>query len=123
MCDDHRLYCDRCPRAIEISYYDPFYQRATEGLPENHTWKEAMARVEPLLKPCSCGGRFSATDQRHCFVCGSPVPEASGKDLSPYTGCEDTDRDPNPDEQAAYDRFEAEFLRTEGLWIGRDPTA
>lgn len=117
MCDDHRLHCDRCPRAVEIGYYDPTYERATEGLPAQSTWEQIMARVEPFLKPCVCGGRFGATDRRHCYACGATVPEASGKDLSPYTGHEDSDRDPTPAEQAEFDRFEAEFIRRGDIWL------
>jgi hypothetical protein len=64
-CDDHRLYRDRCPRAIE---------------------------------------------------CGAIVPEAATHDLLPYAGCEDSNRDPTPEEQAAYDKFEAAFIGRENLW-------
>ena len=85
MCDDHRLYCNRCPRAVEISFYDPVFEQAVEGLSEESTWEQAMARVEPLLKACPCGGRYGSTELRHCFACGSLVPEAFGKDSDLYT--------------------------------------
>jgi ribosomal protein S27AE len=117
MCDDHRLYCQRCPRAVEIGYYDPVYDRAIQGLPDGYTWEQSMARVEPLLRPCTCGGRFSATDRRHCIACGGPIPEASGKDVSPYIGHEDSDRDPTPVEEAEFDRFEKEFVRRHDIWL------
>ena len=117
MCDDHRLYCNRCPHAVEISFYDPVYERAVEGLTEESTWVQAMARVEPLLKSCSCGGRFGSTELRHCYMCGSLVLDAFGKDLDPYTGSEDKDREPTPDEQAMYDQFAAEFIRLEDIWM------
>jgi hypothetical protein len=44
------------------------------------------------------------------------VPAAAGKDLAPYVGCEDGARDPTSAEQAAYDAFEAEFIRRDRLW-------
>ena len=117
MCDDHRLYCDRCPRAVEVSYYDPVLRREVDQLPAEHSWEQVMAAIEPLLRPCRCGGRFRGLAPRHCFRCGAEVPAAAGKDLSPYTGCEDADRDPTPEEQAAFDRFEAEYIRRKRLWV------
>ena len=115
-CDDYRLYCDRCPRAVEVSYYGPVCKAALDQLPGQRAWEEIMATIEPLLRPCSCGGRFRGDAPRRCFVCGAVVPEAARKDLSPYIGCEDGSHDPTPEEQAAYDRFEAEFIRRERLW-------
>ena len=37
MCDDHRLYCDQCPRAIEVSYYDPVLRREVGQLLARHS--------------------------------------------------------------------------------------
>jgi hypothetical protein len=115
-CDDHRLYCDRCPRAIEISYYDQNYGKVLVTLGQGHTREQIMAAMEPLLRPCRCGGRFRDTSPRHCFTCGAVVPEAPTHDLSPYTGCEDSNREPTEEEQAAYDKFDAAFIGRENLW-------
>ena len=115
-CDDHRLYCDRCPRAIEISYYDANYSRILNTLGQSHAREQIMAATEPLLKPCVCGARFRDAAPRHCFACGVVVPEAAMHDLSPYTGCEDSDRDPTTEERAEYDSFEAAFIGREDLW-------
>lgn len=115
--DDHRLYCDRCPQAIEIRFHDPTYRRVCARLPAQHTWEQIMTAIEPLLQPCECGGRFRGDSPRRCFTCGAAVPAAAHQDLSPYTGCEGPEsRDPSPEEQAAYDRFENEFLRRDHLW-------
>jgi hypothetical protein len=114
--NEHRMYCDRCPRAVEVSYYDPTYKRITNRLPAPRTWEQVMAAIEPLLRDCSCGGRFRADAPRHCFSCGAVVPAAADKDLWPYTGCEDAERDPSPEEQAEFDRFEAAFVVREGIW-------
>jgi hypothetical protein len=115
-CDDHRLYCDHCPRAREISYYDPELRGVTDRLSAQRTWEQLMAAVEPLLRACSCGGRFRADAPRHCFSCGAVVLAAAGKDLSPYTGCEDAKRAPTPEEQAGFDRFEAVFVQRMDIW-------
>ena len=116
MFDDFRLYCDRCPRAVEVSFYDSVCMDAVDRLPDERTWKQAMAAIEPRLRPCWCGGKFRGDAPRHCFTCGAAVPAAELKDLSPYTGCEDADRDPSPEEQATFGVFEAEFIGREGLW-------
>src|SRR5438445_8608145 len=114
-CDDHLLYCDQCPRAIEISYYDANYDRILNTLGQGHTREQIMAAMEPLLKPCVCGGRFRDTAPRHGFACGAIVPEAAVHDLFPYTGCEESDRGPTAQEEAQYHKFEATFIGRENL--------
>jgi len=115
--DDHKLYCDRCPRAVEIGYYSPQYRKAMESLPAERTWELVMQTIEPLLKSCVCEGRFRASAPGRCFSCGTVAEEAAGKDLSPYIGCEDEDRDPTEEEQAKYDRFESEFIIQKDIWV------
>jgi hypothetical protein len=115
-CDDNRLYCDSCPCAIEVGYYDPEYTEVINRLEPGPKREQIMAAMEPLLKPCKCGGRFRDTSPRHCFACGAVVPEAAGHDLYPYIGCEGTDRDPTTAEQEEYDRFDAGFIRRTDLW-------
>jgi hypothetical protein len=115
-CDDHRLYCDACPRAIEISYYDPNYVKVLNNLGQGHTREQIMATVEPLLKPCKCGGRYRDKSPRHCFSCWTVVPAAATHDLTPYIGCEDSDRDPTAAEQAEYEKFDAAFVGRTDLW-------
>jgi hypothetical protein len=115
-CDDYQLYCDRCPRAIEVSYYDPNYNKVINQFGQGRTREQIMAAMEPLLKACKCGGRFRDTSPRHCFECGAVVPEAATHDLTPYLGCEDLDRDPTAAEQAAYEKFAATFIARSDLW-------
>jgi hypothetical protein len=125
-CDDYHLCCDQCPKAIEVSFYDPVCKAAVDQLPGSRTWEDVMAALEPLLRSCSCGGRFRGNSPRRCFMCGATVPSAAGKDLSPYLGCEDGSRDPTAEQQATFDRFEAEFVGREGLWANShdgDPDA
>ena len=120
--DAYLLYCDRCARAAEVSFYDSGMvavrnELKRQGTPSpNH---EALMRgIEGRLLLCSCGGCFRHDASRRCFRCGAEVVTGEpGVDLSPYTGCEDQqDRDPTAEEQAVYDRFVAEFIRKVGLW-------
>lgn len=117
-CDDYRLYCDRCPRAVEVSFYDPVCMAAVDALPVARTWESTMAAIEPLLRPCRCGGRFRGDAPRYCFLCGAEVPAAARKDLSPHYEGVELGREPTEAEQSAYDRFEAEFVGRENLWAG-----
>jgi hypothetical protein len=120
--DAYLLYCDRCPRAAEVSFYDPGMDRVRRELTRENIpdpgYEALMRGIEARLLPCSCGGRFRHDASRRCFHCGAEVVTGEpGVDLSPYTGCEDQqDRDPTDEEQAVYDRFVAEFIRKEGHW-------
>ncbi|MEZ6141003.1 MAG: hypothetical protein R3B84_10565 [Zavarzinella sp.] len=116
-CDDYRLYCDQCPRAVEISYYDPNFSTLMNSLGQDPERQDIMAAMEPLLKPCLCGGHFHDQAPRHCFDCGMMIIEAANYDLSPYIGCEDTTREPTAEEQAKYDSFERTFIGRDDLWI------
>jgi ribosomal protein S27AE len=118
MIDDYRLYCDRCPRAIEISLYDDTLSATERRLPAGHDRRQLMAAVEPRLRPCRCGGRYRDAAPRRCFRCNAEVvaDDPAGVDLSPYIGPEDQGREPTDAEQRQFDLHEREFVRTEGLW-------
>lgn len=115
-CDDHRLYCDRCPRAVEVSYYDATYSRVVDH--SASSWDRIMAVIEPLLRPCDCGGPFRGRAARRCPACGVVVPAAADKDLSPYLG--DDDDDPGEENLAAFEAFEAAFIRRAAVWTDAD---
>jgi hypothetical protein len=117
-CDDYRLYCDGCPRAIEVSFYDPVLAAAQKGQPDGNARERLMNAIEPLLRPCVCGGRYRDRAARRCFRCNSAVivEEAAGIDLLPYVGCEDQNRDPTDDEIERHEAFEREYVRTTELW-------
>jgi hypothetical protein len=107
-CDDYRLYCDRCPQAIEVSYYDPGLRRL---LGDRSDWVAVMAVIESALQGCGCGGRFRGDAARRCFDCGAVVQLAAGKDLMPDFWADlDVDR-----AQVQWDEFAAKFLG-EGRW-------
>ena len=118
-CDDYRLYCDSCPQAIEISFYDKALDAIQKGLPSGHDRIQLMQAIEPRLRPCSCGGHFKDHSPRRCFSCKSIViaEDAAGVDLSPYTGVEDQDREPTETEQRQFDAYLREFVHhDEDLW-------
>ncbi len=115
-CDDYRLYCDHCPHAVEISFYDPVCMAVVDRLPDDRSWEMTMAAIEPLLRPCECGGRFRGGAPRRCFACVSEVPAAARKDLLPHYEGVDLAREPTAEQQAEFDRFEAEFIGREHLW-------
>ncbi len=115
-CDDYRLYCDRCPRAVEVSFYDPVQLEAVSALPKGPTWEQTIAAIEPLLRPCQCGGQFRGKAPRHCFRCGATVPAAADKDLLPHYVGTEPDGDPTAEEQEQFDRFEADFVQRKDLW-------
>src|SRR5947209_6339576 len=77
-CDDYRLYCGRCPRAVEVGFYDPLCRAAVDNLPAGRTWEQTMAAIEPLRRPCGCGGQFRGAAPRRCPAallrvrCGGP---------------------------------------------------
>ena len=117
-CDDDRLYCDRCPRCVEVSWYDDVYQRIEKAVPTGRKDYELfMPVVESMLRACRCGGRFRYAAPRRCFACSAVVVEEAGVDLSPYSAwCDDRDRDATDDEQAAYDEFVKAFVVGDEPW-------
>lgn len=115
-CDDYRLYCDRCPCAVEVSFYDPVCVAAVSALPKGRTWEQTMAAIEPLLRPCRCGGQFRGNAPRHCFRCGAILPAAVNKDLYPHHVGVEPHGEPTVEEQEQFDRFEADFILRKDLW-------
>lgn len=110
------LYCDCCPTAVEISYYDSRIASLRSQLNEDFDGGKLLEGIEKGLNLCTCGGSFRVTSPRRCFQCATIVLNESGADLSPYTGCENEDRDPTAEEQARYEAFEERFVRKSNLW-------
>jgi len=70
MSDIYSLNCTKCPTCVHIDLYDPtfssLYMRLggyTEGL---------NRKLEMILKPCECGGTFSAQAPYRCPHCLAP---------------------------------------------------
>lgn len=117
--DDWLLYCNACPQAVEVSFYDPVARKVLARLSptECSTWEGKMEALCAFLKSCSCGGRFDAHASRRCFDCNAAVIAGETVDLSIFTGCEDDpDRDATDTEQKQYDDWRSAFVRTSGLW-------
>ena len=119
--DDHyRLYCDRCPKQAEISFYDAGMNAIRDAIVKqnrNIDHSSLMQGIESRLNRCVCGGSFRAGAARRCYHCKAEVVTDSGVDVSIYTGCEDQqDRDPTPEEMTAYETWLAEYVRTSDLW-------
>ena len=74
-CDDWRLYCDSCPIAIEVSFYDGHVDDLRKQLPDHSDLLNAIARD---LVPCNCGGSFQYAAARRCFTCKSVVVTDAG---------------------------------------------
>src|SRR5579884_2738134 len=62
--DEYFLYCNRCPMRVEVSYYDPVFERVYKQVRQTYRTGEAelyvalMRAIEPHLKSCLCGGIF-----------------------------------------------------------------
>ena len=113
-CDNWRLYCDACPIAIEVSFYDSHVAelraRAGDG---NPALLDAISRD---LAPCTCGGTFHYAAARRCFSCKSAVVTDAGVDLFPFTGCEMSGDDPTDDQWAIFEDYESQFLVPTAVW-------
>jgi predicted RNA-binding Zn-ribbon protein involved in translation (DUF1610 family) len=121
--DDYRLYCDRCPNSVEVSYYDDVCRRLDEerraDMPAG--WPAAAGKralIEEYLRPCDWGGTYRFNAARRCPACQQPVVvDEPWVDLFPsINGVEMQDRDPTPEEQHLYERFAAPHIRTHDLW-------
>src|SRR5262249_47269956 len=123
MSDDYRLYCDRCPNSVEVSYYDDVCRHLDEerraDVPEG--WPGEVAKgelIEQYLRPCDWGGSYQFNAARRCPTCQQPVVvDEPWVDLSPsINGSELEDRDPTLEEQDVYEQFTAAHIRTRDLW-------
>jgi hypothetical protein len=102
--DGYYLYCDRCPKRVDVSIYDPVMRDAPSV-----SYSELMAWIECRLRPCDCGGSFRHDAPRRCHQCGtvlSGVDPADGVDVWPGDGSMF-----HPGNEAAMDAFAARFIR------------
>jgi hypothetical protein len=110
--DEWWLYCTRCPRHAEVSYYAPIVAKLRrDGAIES--------RIEALLRPCTCGGTFSFAASRRCPSCSSVVLAAeSGADIFPevFGAPAGPDGEPSEQQTAEAEAFERNFVRREDLW-------
>ena len=63
------LYCDKGSSTLKFGSYNPNYQRIVG---HKHPWTltvEEKAKLENLLAPCKCGGRFRFSAPPLCPFC------------------------------------------------------
>jgi hypothetical protein len=120
--DCYFLWCDQCPRRVEVSFYDePMKQIQAEVAKQDKEsrYEPLMRAIENRLQSCVCGGHFRHDSPRRCFSCNFEVIVGdTAMDLSPCTGWEDhPERDPTAEEEERYNRFQREFVRKDSLWL------
>ena len=78
------LYCDTCPRRVDVSVYDSAFQEIEQQVSDTHTAQEmdsnylglVMPAVEARLRPCACTGHFKFGITPRCLYCATPVANA-----------------------------------------------
>ena len=78
------LYCDTCPRRVDVSVYDSVFQEIEKQIKKAHTAQElednylalVMPAVEARLRPCSCTGHFKHGTTPRCLHCGTSITDA-----------------------------------------------
>lgn len=110
--DSWFLYCDRCPRRAEVSFYDPVVSQLGD-IPATDRFHE----IERRLRPCSCGGQYQFLAPRRCTTCAAIVlGDGESVDLWPGFLSGPQDREPTESEQNAVDDFEATHVQRGSLW-------
>lgn len=69
-------YCDRCPFTVLLSGWHHAAQRVSLAIHQR-----MASSIEPLLKPCPCGGTFRASAEPKCPHCTRPL---SPEDATSY---------------------------------------
>jgi hypothetical protein len=115
--DGWLLYCDRCPRRVDVSFYDPVVRQIEDDLRASGsmTHQALMVRVAARLRPCDCGGRYRNDAPRRCVRCFAHLQEvtpASGVDVWPAW----PNHEPTDAELAEQQAFISAFVRSDDLW-------
>jgi hypothetical protein len=67
------LCCSKCERALLMSRWDTFLSPESSEMPAfeeyNRYYIPGWKRIEELLKPCPCGGRFAFLNSPRCPLC------------------------------------------------------
>jgi hypothetical protein len=66
--DSAYAYCDTCSRVALLGWYSP----RPEGAPFE-PFKRIKKSVEPYLRPCACGGHYTADAAPRCPKCLHPL--------------------------------------------------
>jgi len=62
-----RLYCDSCPRRVDIGLYESVYDDIENY--KNLSYNEVLIELEKRLDTCKCGGSFQLNAKRRCLHC------------------------------------------------------
>ncbi|WP_431922116.1 hypothetical protein [Micromonospora wenchangensis] len=112
--DCYYLYCDGCPRRVDVSYYDSTCTAIVDALPgRDGTRSTLMNALEARLRRCDCGGRFRDSAPRRCHRCSAvltAIGDPCGVDVWPAWWADETDTD------SLEEAFTARYFRTEDLW-------
>jgi hypothetical protein len=120
-CDSHILYCDACPRRVEVGFYNPIYKElfaevAGDGA-EASQYAALMSAIERRLMPCDGVGHYKHDAQGRCYSCSSIIDICEpGVDLWPGFHNFNEDREPTEAEQALADEFMMKYVRTANIW-------
>jgi hypothetical protein len=68
-------YCDKCSFAVMLNGYTHEAQRVSLRVHQRIT-----PGMEPLLKPCPSGGKFSASAEPKCPHCSQPLSATKATD-------------------------------------------
>ena len=121
MYDEWLLYCDRCPRRVEVGFYDPALTRLRDR-PTGYA--EQMALIEARLRPCPCGGQFRHDAPRRCHACGTAVVHEPDVDVWPEIGWpERGDAGLTDQDQSRWEAWEAAFVVRDDLWRDAGPAS
>lgn len=74
MSDTLLVRCERCGANGGISVYDDLLGRLESRHPSRSA---AYAHLGELLRPCNCGGAYSASAPARCVACARPVDPAA----------------------------------------------
>lgn len=116
--DAWRIYCDRCPQSVEVSFYDRVVDRIRTLYPSAEDKAAFFGEIERRLKDCACGGTYRFQVPRRCYNCGCEVTDDPSVDLYVYLGVEPEleHRDSAEAEQAVFDDWQSRFVKTTYLW-------
>ena len=115
------LYCDTCPKRVDVSVYDSTFQdiekqvsavNRAEDMESNYLGL-VMPAVEARLRPCACTGHFKRSAQPRCLHCGTRIANAQ-------EGFNVWFPDPKDEDIPKYEALLETLILSEDLWRDSD---